>query len=107
MHRQYDNANSIEEYVFYSDGTAPIVLTCWGRIVVGGGSNGERCYLDGTLVGTFTLQTTTGDLTNGTSGGLASTNTVTITPTEGWHLIALRPPASQPDHVGVSKLVGV
>lgn len=105
MRQLYDNANSILEWVFYAPG-GPIALTVWGRIIVGGGSNGARVYLDGSLAGTATLQTTTGDLTNGPSGGLAATNVVTISPAKGWHILAVRPPASQPDLVGISRVVG-
>jgi hypothetical protein len=109
MRQLFSSSNQLED-LFYVDPANDgnnIVLTVWGGIKVGGGANGVRVYLDDVLVGTCNLATTT-SLAGMDPGGDPSPGTITLTAVAaGKHRLKVKAPASQPDEVGVSKVVGV
>lgn len=94
-------------FVDQADGGKNVVLTIWGGILVGGGANGVRVYLDDAFVGTCNLQTTT-HLTDMLSGGAASPGTITLPAVAaGKHRLKIMAPTPQPSEVGVSRVDGV
>jgi hypothetical protein len=107
--RQLFSSSSQVENLFFVDPAndgRDITLTVYGGILVGGGANGVRVYLDDVLIGTCNLPATT-HLADMASGGAASGPFVLPTVSAGKHRLKIKAPVSQPDEVGVSRVVGV